>query len=375
MHTNRTLPVIALAALCLVLLPAAAARAVSVGDITRVEGQRINKLRGLGLVVGLKGTGDGGDFRPAIRPLAAMLERMGDRVGSLAELEDARNVALVTVTATIGEGGARPGDRIDVQVQSIGAAKSLEGGRLFICPLQGPQRNSIVYALAEGTVRLEAPDMPTVGVVDGGAVLEEEVLTDFVEGAKFRLVLTGTPGEFSTATTIADVINQDTEYEVGRPIARALDSRTIEVEVPEAYRENPVPFLARVQRLDLILRRRRATVRINERTGTIAISGDVEISPTVVSHKTLVVEAAPMATATATSQQGLGSTAVATPSQTSLSPEGPFFAIDPRGEGGARLQDLVAALNVMKVPAEDRIAIVKLLADAGQIHADVSFVE
>ena len=55
--------------------------------------------------------------------------------------------------------------------------------------------------------------------------------------------------------------------------------------------------------------------------------------------------------------------------------DGPFFGLDPQGEGGARLQDLVAALNVLKVPAEDRIAIVKLLAKAGQIHADVSFTE
>jgi len=348
-----------------------AARGVTIGDITRIEGQRINKLRGLGLVVGLKGTGDGGAFPPAIRPLAAMLQRMSDPVVSAAELEDVKNVALVTVTATVPESGARMGDRLDVQVQSIGSSKSLKGGRLFLAPLQGPHRGSIIYALAEGPVRLEDAQTPTSGVVDGGAVLEEEILTGFVENNRFRLVLKDGGGEFSPAAAVADVINQHTEYEVGRPIAKALDARTIEVEVPEAYREDPVPFLGRVQRLDLLLPRRQARVKVNERTGTIVITGNVEISPSVISHKTLVVTAQPVATATATGQ-GIGSAAVAVPP---LVEEGPFFGVDPQGEAGARLQDLVAALNVLKVPAEDRIAIVKLLAKAGQIHADVTFAE
>ena len=360
-----------LAVLVTVSATCGAARGVTIGDITRVEGQRVNKLRGLGLVVGLKGTGDGGDFLPAIRPLAAMLQRMSDPVVSAAELEDAKNIALVTVTATVPESGARMGDRLDVQVQSIGSSKSLKGGRLFLTPLQGPHRDSIIYALAEGPVRLEDPQTPTCGVVDGGGVLEEEVLTGFVEDNRFRLVLKEGGGEFSTAAAVADVVNQHTEYEVGRAIARALDARTIEVEVPEAYREDPVPFLGRVQRLDLLLPRRQARVKVNERTGTIVISGDVEISPSVVSHKTLVVTAQPVAAATATGQ-GVSSTALAVQP---FVEEGPFFGLDPQNESGARLQDLVAALNVLKVSAEDRIAIVKLLAKAGQIHADVTFTE
>jgi len=370
------------------LAGAAGAGGVTIGDITRVEGQRINKLHGLGLVVGLKGTGDGGQFLPAMRPLAAMLQRLSDPIISPLELKDAKNVAIVTVTATLPEGGVRKGDRLDVQVQSIGSSKTLAGGRLFITPLQGPQRNSIVYALAEGQIRLEDPAVPTNGVVDGGAVLEEEVLTEFVENNKFRLVLSEASSGFTMAATVASVVNQDAEYEVGRSIAKALDARTVEVEVPEAYRANAVPFLGRVQRLDLIMPRRQAKVEVNDRTGTIVITGDVEISPTVVSHKSLVVStqvttAAPAAatqavaaTATANATASTGATqAAAAPVAAPLVQDGPFFTMDPQGEGGARLQDLVAALNVLKVPPEDRIAIVKLLARAGQIHAEVVFTE
>ena len=60
--------------------PAGAGRApaVKIADITRISGQRSNVLTGLGLVYGLKGTGDGGDFLPAIKPLAAMLSKFAD---------------------------------------------------------------------------------------------------------------------------------------------------------------------------------------------------------------------------------------------------------------------------------------------------------
>ncbi|MBN2582950.1 MAG: flagellar basal body P-ring protein FlgI [Planctomycetes bacterium] len=371
MRSNATLASILALAGMLILAPAA--RGVTVGDVTEVEGQRINKLHGLGLVVGLKGTGDSGEYMPTIRPLMALLSKLSDPVVSVEELEETRNVAVVTVTCTIPKSGAREGDRLDVQVQSIGSCKSLKGGRLFIAPLQGPQRNSIVYALAEGAVRIEDPQVPTCGVVDGGAVIEEAVVTDFVNENRFRLVLNEANSEFSWATTIADTINQHTEYEVGSLIARALDAKTIEVTIPEAYQKNPTSFISRIQRLDLILPYSKARVEINEKTGTIVITGNVEISPAVVSHKQLLVStevvAAPVAQSSTTGAAAAATTASYVPA------EGHFFDIDPRSEGGVQLRDLVTALNVLKVPAEDRIAIIKLLAKAGRVHAEVVFAE
>ena len=354
-------------------IAAAAAHAVTVGDITRVEGQRVNKLHGLGLVIGLKGTGDSGEYMPTIRPLASLLSRLSDPVVSVAELEETKNVALVAVNCTIPEAGAREGDRFDVYVQSIGSCKSLLGGRLFITPLQGPQKNSIVYALAEGAIRLEGSRVPTSGIVDGGAVIEESVLTDFVQNDKFRLILGEANSGFSMATTVAEAINQHTEYEVGSVIATALDAKTIEVEVPETYRKNPVPFIGRIQRLDLILPTTKAKVEINERTGTIVITGNVEMSPAIVSHGSLVIstEQAMTTTTAADQQAATGGAATTTTYQTA----GPFFDVDPKREGGVQLRDLVMALNVLKVPAEERIAIMKLLAKAGRIHAEVVFVE
>src|SRR3982751_4586538 len=105
-----------------------AAQAVKVADITRISGQRTNVLTGLGLVVGLKGTGDGGDFSPAIKPLAAMLKKFSD-ASTVAELANVANVALVSVTATIPSNGVREGDKLDAYITSLGAATSLKGGR------------------------------------------------------------------------------------------------------------------------------------------------------------------------------------------------------------------------------------------------------
>src|SRR5438132_7071668 len=116
------------------LLTQSSALAVKIADITRIGGQRTNILTGLGLVYGLKGTGDGGDFMPAIKPLASMLGKFADPA-TVQELSKVQNVALVSITATIPANGVRDGDKIDVYVTSLGAAGSLKGGRLFVTPL------------------------------------------------------------------------------------------------------------------------------------------------------------------------------------------------------------------------------------------------
>src|SRR5436309_2730836 len=113
------------------LLLARPALAVKIADITRLSGQRSNVLTGLGLVYGLKGTGDGGDYLPAIRPLAGMLSKYANP-STVRELANAQNVALVSITATLPADGVRDGDKIDCYVTSIGAAASLKGGRLFV---------------------------------------------------------------------------------------------------------------------------------------------------------------------------------------------------------------------------------------------------
>src|SRR5438552_18961568 len=160
--------------LCILLAIASTASAGKVGDITRLSRERSNVLTGLGLIVGLRGTGDGGDFAPAIRPLATMLGKFNDRA-ELRELTNVSNVALVSVTAVLPPRTVRNGDKIDVYVMSLGAATSLKGGRLLSMPLQRTTPDSAIFAMAQGATDLEDPAIPTDALIPGGAVMEADL--------------------------------------------------------------------------------------------------------------------------------------------------------------------------------------------------------
>src|SRR5260221_8665286 len=173
----------------LCLLFARPALAVKIADITRLSGQRSNVLTGLGLVYGLKGTGDGGDFLPAIKPLAAMLSKYANPA-TVRELANAQNVALVSITASLPADGVRDGEKIDCYVTSLGSAGSLKGGRLFVTPMQGPIPGSGIFALAQGPVELEDITAPNVGVVKAGCVMEADLPAKYIDkGGHFTLIL------------------------------------------------------------------------------------------------------------------------------------------------------------------------------------------
>src|SRR6185369_12684836 len=126
-------------------------------------------------------------------------------VGGAPELREAANVALVMVTAVVPPGGARQGDVLDCQVSSIGAAKSLAGGRLFLAALQGPDiDNPRVFAFAEGLVHLDDPLAPTVARIHNGCRLEEDFFNPFIEQDRVTLVLDRNHADFEVAQEIAE---------------------------------------------------------------------------------------------------------------------------------------------------------------------------
>jgi flagellar P-ring protein precursor FlgI len=349
-------PLILLTAVALVVAIAAAPRAalaVKVADVTRIGGTRTNILTGMGLVVGLKGTGDGGDFLPAIRPLAATLAKFNNQA-NLSELGNAKNVAVVMLTATVPANGVRAGDKLDVYVTSIGAAQSLKNGRLFVTPMQGPLPDKpMLLALSSGPIDPEDPSTPTVGVIKGGCVMEVDLLPRMIDqGGRFTLVIEEPSASWTMASNIAKVIN---DSEDGQVWAVAVDPKNVVVTIPPSERDRPDSFISRVQRLPVPLVAAEARVQLNSRTGTIVITGDVEISPVVISHKGLTI-----------------TTVKPEPQPTPARPvveQRDFVAIDPQNSGGAKLQDLLKALDQLKVPAADRIAIVRELHKTGKLHA------
>jgi flagellar P-ring protein precursor FlgI len=346
-----------LVVLCLICAPCA--MAVKIADITHISGQRTNVLTGMGLVYGLNGTGDGGDFLPAIKPLVAMLSKF-DNATAVKELGNAKNVALVSITATIPADGARAGEPVDCYVTSIGAAGSLKGGRLFIVPMLGPtaqldQETNAPFAMASGAVDLEDPSTPTTGVIKGGCVMESDWLNKNVDkSGRFMLIVEAPSASWTTASTIAKIINES-EGEKGETLAVAVDAKTVIVTIPVFDRARPDGFISRIQRMDLPMLSSEARVQVNTRKGSIVMTGDVEISPVVISIKGLTI-----------------STVTPPPVGTSVRPilgEKNAVAMDTTGTGGAKLNDLLAVFDQLKVPAEDRISILEELHKTGKLHA------
>jgi len=354
--------------------------AAKIGDLARLKGRRTNKLVGHGLVVGLKGTGDGDKYAPAIRPLVQVLEQFANPVVFKDDLKNTKNVAVVMVEATLPENGVREGDRVDVHVSAIGACKSLVGGRLLIAPLlQGADKNdTTVYAMASGPVETIA-EHPTTAVIKEGATLEVSVLhTYLARGAELEhasplirpdehyltLVLNDVHAEWSMANAVAQIINQETDQS-GTPKDRttwhqetafALDPKNVVVRVPPEEVRNPASFIAWIERLDLLMPATEARVLVSRKDGAIVVTGDVEIAPVVISHNGLVISTwvpePPKPTTTSPTMQ-----------------EQTWVPIDPQRRGGTRLTELVEALNKLKVPSKDRIAILEKLYRSGKIMA------
>lgn len=330
--------------------------AITLKNICHVKGQEENTLQGMGLVVGLKGTGDSAGSLPSVRALAQAIQLLGTPVGKRGQLDlkdDIKNVALVLVTATVPAAGARQGDKLDCTVSSIGGAKSLAGGQLFITALQGPRvDNDRVYAFAQGEIHLDDPKLPTSGKVFNGCRMEADFFNPFIKDGKITLVLERNHADFEVAQSVAEAINDDPGLHGptgGR--ARALNQENIEVLIPPEYRDNPVSFVAQVLSLRMLESQPVSRVVINERAGSIVISGDIEIGAVVITHKNMVIDT------------GNG--------QTTGGPAGHFVPVDTSANPPAKLKALVETLNTLKVPTEDVIEIIKGLDRNGKLHGDL----
>ncbi len=344
----RRLPICA--ALIVLTLLSRPAMAVKIADITRLDGQRTNTLTGMGLVVGIKGTGDGGAFSPAIKPLASLLSKYANAT-DVRQLAGATNVAVVILTATVPSSGVRNGDKIDVYVASFGAAGSLKGGRLFVTPMLSSAPNSqMIWALAEGAVMIEDPSTPTVGVVKLGATMEADMPAKVIENGRFTLIIDNPSASWSMAYAIAKIINEESDS--GEQLATAVDEKNVIVSIPASERERPDSFISRVLRLPVPMLPTEARVMINERAQSIVLTGDVEISPVVISLRGLTITTITPAP-------------IGTP-RAPLIDTKDVLALDTTKTGGSKLQDLVDAMVAMKVPFEDRMTIVKELYDTGK---------
>lgn len=340
---------------------------VRVKELARLESVRDNQLTGLGLVIGLNGTGDGRGSQANVQMVANMLERFGLAVS--ADDLRLRNAAAVMVTATL-PAFARPGDELDVTVSSFGDARSLQGGFLLQTPLLAA--NGEVYAVAQGPVSIGGFNVRSgsssvqqnhavVGRVANGAIVERAVPIELGDGERLTWVLRNP--DFTTASRMAEAIND----RFGPETAYALDQSAVVVSVPEPLKSNPIPFIALIEELS-IRPDTVAQVVINERTGTVVLGHDVRIATVAVAHGGLSVRIQPSIDVSQPEPFSRGETVVTVTSEIAVEEQkGQLMLL----ESGSSVAELVDALNAIGANPRDIIAILQAIKAAGALYGEL----
>jgi flagellar P-ring protein precursor FlgI len=359
----------AILALSICLIATAANAGTRVKDITSVRGVRANQLVGYGLVVGLNGTGDSLRNSPFTeQSIGSMLERMGVSVRDARART--RNVAAVMVTAELPPFIGR-GSKIDVTVSSLGDATSLQGGSLILTPLTGADDK--IYAAAQGPVAISGfassgkaesitHGVPTTGRIANGAMIEREAPGDFREAQQITLELKNP--DFSTAINIADSINTYSRERFGTKVARAEDLRSVVVRRPPSI--SAARFMAEIGDLQTIADAP-ARVVIDERTGTIVIGADVQVSTVAVTHGNLTVRVTETPQVSQPAPFSDGETVVTPQTEVSVNQKTGNFAI----VRASNLETLVAGLNRMGLKPIGIIAILQAIKSAGALQAEL----
>jgi flagellar P-ring protein precursor FlgI len=367
-------------------------RQVLVRDITSIEGVRENMLVGYGLVVGLRGTGDRQQTIFTVQTLANAMQKMGVLISPSTVV--VKNVAAVFITASLPP-FARPGAKLDVTVSSIGDAQSLEGGVLLMSALHGPDGQ--IYAEAQGPLVMggysagsganrKEVNAANVGLIPQGAIIERDTSVD-LSGFKTVSLLLRNP-DFTTATDIAKAVN--TEF--GKPVANALDSSRVDIDVSQASEPTVSLLISRIQNLVLNVHTP-AKIIINERTGTIVMGGDVKLSPVSVIHGNLsiqvVTEYAVAGVAPVGGGNGAGFGAGPGGAPGGLRRGGPEQTVQPivvpetnlsandapaesmRLDEGANVDELVKGLHAIGTSAHDVVAILQAIRAEGGMQAEL----
>jgi flagellar P-ring protein precursor FlgI len=355
--------------LTLLALVAAAtpAHAERVRDLGAFQGVRSNQLTGYGIVVGLTGTGDD-NLEYLTQAMRGISGRMGVQLPPGVS-PGLKNAAAVMITADI-PAFAKPGQRIDVTVSTIGKAKSLRGGALIMAPLYGADGQ--IYAMAQGNLAvgglgISARDgsqltvnVPTVGRIAEGASVERAVATGFDSSPIVRYNLFA--ADFLTAARVKDAINRrmpgTATVEDGVTIALALapgaDTRASQMAAIEMIEVTPAETAARVI--------------VNSRTGTVVINSAVRLSPAAISHGKLVVRIEENPSISQPAPFSRGQTATQEDSTITAEERGDHVALF---KGGASLSAIVDALNMLGVSPSDLVAILEALKQAGALKAEM----
>lgn len=324
--------------------PLRAQEMIHVRDLT-IEDKAIPvRLMGYGLVIGLDGTGDkasGGKLGGmTVNSVVNLLRRFNVQIPI--EAMKTKNVAAVLVTAEVSP-YLRAGGRFQVHVSSLGDARSLRGGVLWMTPLQADASGQPV-ATAQGPLLMA--DMGGRGAsvenssrIPTGGLLEAELPRPQFASSD-RLLLRDP--DVTMATRISAAINK----EIGDNTAEVEDPGSIKLTFKN-NKESQALTLARIQDLR-VQPQRVARIIIDSRDGTIIAGGDLTVGEATVSHG------------------GITITVGATANDSTAAPAGNL-----RMAPGTPVTRIASALQAVQAAPAEIAAIFESLRAIGAIAAEV----
>jgi len=353
---------------------AGTAHAARIKEVASIEGVRSNQLTGFGLVVGLDGTGDQTTQMPyTSQGLTNYMKQLGLTLApaQLAQLQ-MKNVAAVLVTAQL-PAFARPGQTLDINVSSLGNAKSLKGGTLIGTPLKGADGE--VYAFAQGNLIVAGAGAAaggskvtvnhlSVGRIPEGAQVERAVPTSLQEGSSVSLSLNSS--DFQTARKVAMAVNR----KFGDGVAQALDGRTVQVKAPMDPNDR-VNFIAEMEELAVESSIAAAKVIINSRTGSIVLNQAVTLGPCAIAHGNLSISISSTPVISQPNPLSGGQTVVTEKANIEIKQEpGKLIQLP----AATQLSEVVKALNALGATPQDLLAILQAIKAAGALNAELEVI-
>ncbi len=348
-------------------LSATSAQAERVRDLGEFQGVRPNQLTGYGIVVGLAGTGDD-NLAYLTQAMRGVSGRLGLNLPPGVS-PGLKNAAAVIITAEL-PAFAKPGQRIDVTVSTIGRATSLRGGALILTPLQGADGE--IYAMAQGSLAVGglgvsgrdgsqlSVNVPTVGRIAGGASVERAVSTGFTDEGTLNFHLHD--ADFLTAQRIRDGINAQFPG-----TASIVDGVTLALVLPFGA-DRRSAMMAAIEMVEVTPAETPARVIVNSRTGTVVINRAVRLAPAAISHGKLVVRISETERIVQPDPFANGETALEVDTQIDVEEQGNRVTLM---QGGANLSQIVDALNLLGVGAADLVVILDALKQAGALQAEM----
>jgi flagellar P-ring protein precursor FlgI len=362
-----------LVAIAMAAAPAAHG-AKRIKEVAAIEGVRSNQLTGFGLVIGLDGTGDQTTQMPyTTQGLKNYMEQLGLTLTPASQNQlQMKNVAAVLVTTQL-PAFARPGQLLDINVSSLGNAKSLKGGTLIATPLKGADGE--VYAMAQGNLIVAGAGAAaggskvqvnhlSAGRIPDGAQVERSVPTSLQDGPTINLSLSAS--DFQTARKVAQAVN--TRF--GPGVAQALDGRTVQVKAPTNPNDR-VSFIADMEELPVDNSVAAAKIIINSRTGSIVMNQAVTLGACAIAHGNLSVSVSSSPVISQPNPLSGGQTVVGEKANIEIKQDAGKLIQLPQA---AQLTDVVKALNSLGATPQDLLAILQAIKSAGALNAELEVI-